>query len=248
MASIAVTGKSGTGKSTSYIPNEELGIKGLHPKETLIINVSKKPLPGRKTDKFYPIFDKIEGKNKQEKIDNIVLQIKNKKRQLRVDHPGRIISIMDAIDCCCPEIKNIVIDDSQYIQGFMVMNRITEQGWSKFNDVALAGFGPVDAARNLKRSDLLVFFLYHPETNDQGDMKIKTAGKAVDQYITLDGLFTVNLYTDVEFDPSEKKPVYKFRTQTLGSDSCKSPYGMFDDLYIPNDLGLVREKYIEYYN
>ena len=42
MASIAVVGKSGTGKSTSYGQFPELGIKGLNPKETVVINVRGK--------------------------------------------------------------------------------------------------------------------------------------------------------------------------------------------------------------
>ena len=77
-------------------------------------------------------------------------------------------------------------------------------------------------------------------------MKIKTAGKAVDQYILLDGLFTVNLYTEIEIE--KNRPKYHFRTNTLGNDSCKSPHGMFDDFLIPNDLGLVRDKFLEYYS
>lgn len=246
MSAIAITGKSGSGKSTSFLPNEELSIKGLHPKETVLINVSKKDPPGRKANKFYPIFDPIEGASRSEKVQNIVDQIKKKKRQLRTDNPARIITFLKTIDKYCPEIKNIIVDDAQYIQGLMVMGRIQEAGWQKFNDVAEAGFGPIDTARNLERRDLLVFFLYHPEENEKtGDIKIKTAGKAVDQYITIDGLFTTNLYTEVSVE--KNKPVYRFRTNTFGTDSCKSPYGMFEDLYIPNDLGYVRDKYMEYY-
>ena len=247
MSAIAIVGKSGSGKSTSYLPNEELSIKGLHPKETVIINVSKKDLPGKRADKLYPIFDQVEGKTREERKENIAYQITKKhKRQMRTDHAGRIITILETVDELCPDIKNIIIDDSQYIQGLMVMTRIQEAGWQKFNDVAEAGFGPVDAARNIKRKDLIVFFMYHPEESEKtGDVKIKTAGKAVDQYITLDGLFTVNLYTEVEV--TNNKPSYHFRTNTMGNDSCKSPYGMFDDLSIPNDLGYVRDKFLEYY-
>ena len=45
MASIAIVGKSGTGKSTSLGQFPELGLKGLPPKETVIINVGGKDLP-----------------------------------------------------------------------------------------------------------------------------------------------------------------------------------------------------------
>jgi len=246
MSAIAITGKSGSGKSTSFLENAELGIKGLHPRETVLINVSKKDPPGKGANKLFPIFDDLQGSTTQERRDNFVAQIKRKKRQYRTDSPARIVSILKWIDQFCPEIKNIIIDDAQYIQGLMVMGRIQEAGWQKFNDVAEAGFGPVKTALDLTRKDLIVFFLYHPEENEKtGDIKIKTAGKAVDQYITIDGLFTTNLYTTVEI--VNKRPVYQFRTNTLGDDTCKSPYGMFSDFLIPNDLGLVRDKFINYY-
>ena len=53
MSSIAIVGKSGTGKSTSYGQFPELGIKGLDPKETVIINVAGKDLPFRGWKKLY---------------------------------------------------------------------------------------------------------------------------------------------------------------------------------------------------
>jgi hypothetical protein len=37
-------------------------------------------------------------------------------------------------------------------------------------------------------------------------------------------------------------------TNTDGSNTAKSPVGMFDDLLIPNDLGYVKDKMEEYYN
>lgn len=246
MSAIAVTGESGSGKSTAILPNEALGIKGLHPRETVIINVSKKDLPMKNANKWYPPFREFPSGTRQVKIDHIISEIKANRRQILTDHPARVMTVLEALDCCCPNIKNVVIDDGQYLQGLLVMERIQETGWQKFNDVAEAGFGPLQKARNLKRKDLLVFFLYHPDESEKtGKVKIKTAGRAIDQYITIDGLFTVNLYTDIEV--SGKRPVYKFRTNTLGNDSCKSPYGMFEDFYIPNDLGLVRDKYLEYY-
>ena len=246
MSAIAITGPSGTGKSTSYLPNEAIEIKGLHPRETVVINVSKKDLPMKKANKWFPLFDGFPKGTRQDKIDFIVNQIENKRRQILTDNASRIMTILDALDCCCPQIKNVVIDDSQYLQGLMMMGRIQEAGWQKFNDIAEAGFGPIQKARNLTRKDLLVFFLYHSTENEKtGQTQIKTVGKAVDTYITFDGLFTVNLYTHVEMENG--KPIYQFRTQTKGNDTCKSPNQMFDSLYIPNDLGLVRDKYLEYY-
>ena len=52
MSSIAIVGKSGTGKSTSYGQFPDLGILGLNPKETVIINVAGKDLPFRGWEKY----------------------------------------------------------------------------------------------------------------------------------------------------------------------------------------------------
>ena len=48
MSAIAIVGPSGEGKSTSYGQVPELGIKGLNPKETVVINVAGKDLPFRR--------------------------------------------------------------------------------------------------------------------------------------------------------------------------------------------------------
>jgi|TARA_R100000655_G_C2992164_1_gene193279 energy-coupling factor transporter ATP-binding protein EcfA2 len=58
--------------------------------------------------------------------------------------------------------------------------------------------------------------------------------------------FVVCLYTDNYY--KDQSASYRFRTQSLGKDSAKSPMGMFEELYIDNDLKQVIEKCKEYYN
>jgi len=58
--------------------------------------------------------------------------------------------------------------------------------------------------------------------------------------------FVLCLYTDNH--NSEEGMKYRFRTQSQGSDSAKSPMGMFDELHINNDLKHVIDKCEEYYN
>lgn len=41
---------------------------------------------------------------------------------------------------------------------------------------------------------------------------------------------------------------YLFATQTDGTDTCKSPIGLFDSMYISNDLKLVDEALRTYYH
>ncbi len=74
---------------------------------------------------------------------------------------------------------------------------------------------------------------------------MKTVGKMVDDYLTLEGLFTVVLYTTVI--KTQDKISYHFVTNNDGKYPSKSPIGMFKDLYIPNDLGYVISS-INHYN
>jgi hypothetical protein len=227
MPSIAVVGKSGTGKSTSYGNFPELGIKGLNTKETVIINVTGKYLPFKGWKKLYS--GKLtEGGNYLETSDASVIQ-----------------QAISYVSLSRPDIKNIVIDDAQYIMAFEFMRRAKETGYNKFTDIGVNMSKVIEAARTV-RQDLKVFFLWHPEFDRDAGFKMKTVGKMVDDYLTLEGLFTIVLYSTVELDISNK-PKYKFITNNNGVFPAKSPIGMFPELEIPNDLGVVTE-IIDKYN
>ena len=75
-----------------------------------------------------------------------------------------------------------------------------------------------------------------------------------ERYVAVDGNrwkkrvekeFVIALFTDVHKGDEGVK--YRFRTNTTGRDSAKSPMGMFEDLHIPNNLGKVIEACDEYY-
>lgn len=70
--------------------------------------------------------------------------------------------------------------------------------------------------------------------------------KLIDNIITLEGMFTVVLFTDVE--KTKEGIRYSFITQNSGSNTAKTPMGMFDEYKIPNDLNLVKSKINEFYN
>lgn len=67
----------------------------------------------------------------------------------------------------------------------------------------------------------------------------------LDSVITLEGLFTYVFFTTVQRDESNKTG-YKFITNSEGSCTAKSPMGLFEDLYIDNDLSLVVNRITEY--
>lgn len=73
----------------------------------------------------------------------------------------------------------------------------------------------------------------------------KSYNKKCDTNIYLDGLFTVILECEIRKDVEAVK--YGFRTKSDGASTCKSPAGMFEEDFIPNDMGYVLEKMHEYY-
>lgn len=228
MSSVSIVGFSGSGKSSSYGENKELGIVGLDPKTTAIFNVSGKDLPFRGWQSKYK--GKLsEGGNYFESSD-----------------AKEISDAMAYVNANRPDIKSIILDDSQYIMAFEYMRRAKETGYNKFTDLGVNVSKIVEVARTSRR-DLTVYFLWHPEVDSKGEYKIKTVGAMVDQYLTLEGLFTVVLYMKKPTKGTDNKMKYEFVTNNDGEYPAKSPAGMFSQLYIPNDLALV-EKAIASYN
>jgi hypothetical protein len=218
---IGIVGATGTGKSTS--------VKHLDPKETYIINVAKKELPFKGAEKLY----NAESKNYKE-----------------VDDANEITRLLKTISDKAPHIKNIIIEDSNYIMGFNMLARATEVGFTKFTIMAKDMVELFREARRL-RDDLKVFYFTHPETiEDSGEIvgyKIKTAGKLIDNQIVLEGLLTICLYTHVE-ESKDGTATYNFVTNRFKKYPAKSPDGMFTEIKIPNNLQQVVNSIDEYYN
>lgn len=218
---IGIVGATGTGKSTS--------IKHLNNKETFIINVAKKELPFKGAEKLY----NAENKNYKEMDDAI-----------------SIIQQLVKISEGQPHIKNVIIEDSNYIMGFNIVSKATETGYMKFSVMAKDMVELFRTARKL-RNDLKIFYFSHPETIEDGSdivgYKIKTAGKLIDNQIVLEGLFTICLYTHVE-ENKDGTASYNFVTNRFKKYPAKSPDGMFADVKIPNNLQEVVNAIDEYYN
>jgi hypothetical protein len=139
----------------------------------------------------------------------------------------------------------IVIDDFQYVMANEFMRRVTDQetgngAFAKYNEIARSAWDVFTLASNLpdwKR----VYILSHTATDDNGKTKIKTIGKLLDEKIVLEGLVTIVLRTLRINDQ------YIFSTQNSGSDTTKSPLGMFADEHIENDLAAVDTAICDYY-
>lgn len=138
--------------------------------------------------------------------------------------------------------KSIAIDDCQYLMANEFMRNAKMQGYQKFTDIALNFWTLVQFVIKGLPEDVIVYFMGHTETDANGNVKLKTIGKMLDEKITIEGMFTIVLRTQV----TDGK--YTFRTQTDGMDTVKSPIGLFDQLEIDNDLKYVDGKIREYYN
>lgn len=133
-----------------------------------------------------------------------------------------------------------VIDDSQYLMSFKLIDKWTEQGYSKYTEIARDFKRLIDTVVTDTSPDTIVYFLHHTETMDDGKIKAKTCGKMIDNWLTLEGLFSI-VFMSVA---TENKHLYI--TQSDGTNTCKSPIGMLENP-MDNDLALVDKAIREYY-
>lgn len=177
-------------------------------------------------------------KENEVKVINVAskpLPFKNKLESVSVDTYEKILK----------EIKNtdkptIVVDDAQYIMANEFMRRASERGYDKFTEIAFHMWDIVNEVKELA-ADKIVYFLSHLERDSEGNEKVKTIGKLLDEKITLEGMFTIVLKTNVS------DGTYSFLTQNSGKDTVKSPIGLFDSYAIDNDLKYVDNKIRNYY-
>lgn len=128
--------------------------------------------------------------------------------------------------------KSIVIDDATYLMVNAFMRNAKVTGYQKYTDMAYDFNGLLDFCAGLPE-DTVVYFMGHSDQADDGREHFKTIGKMLDNYVTLEGKFTIVLKTVVQDGK------YFFATRNNGQDTVKSPMGMFDATLIENDLKTV---------
>ena len=221
--SILIIADSGAGKSTS--------IEKLNSDETFIINVANKPLPFKGWKKKYSNVTK----------ENVTGNMSN------ASSSQGILKAMDYVNSR-PEIKNLIIDDFQYMSAFEYFDKALEKGYDKFTQIA-AGLAAVAKKPKDLREDLMVYFLTHAEESVDMDgrrrVKAKTIGKMVDEKLTLEGLFSIVLFGKVK-KSKDGELRYVFETKNSGDNTCKAPLEMFEEDEISNDLELVRKSIINF--
>jgi hypothetical protein len=151
------------------------------------------------------------------------------------DDAQRIISSMQRT-----ARKAIVIDDFQYVMANEFMRRSQENGFTKFTDIGRHAWDIITAANELP-DDVRVDILSHTNTDDAGNTRLKTIGKMLDEKIVLEGMVTIVFNTQVQ------DAKYRFSTKNSGSNTVKTPMGLFDEESIDNDLAAVDEAIKTYY-
>lgn len=213
---IMIIAKSGRGKTTAIAPPNSLA---MDPTNTHIITPVGKALPFMGARKFY--------ENEGITVSADSNTIRRKMNECNKN----------------PSIKNIIIDDAQYIMATEFMDKAMVKGYDKWSIMA-RNFWEILILSTKLRPDMKVFLLTHEEATDY-ERKMKTLGKLLDDKITPEGLSTIVLYGEV--GGSKDVRTYFFTTQSDGHTNAKSPAGMFPK-EIPNSLRLIAERIDEYYD
>lgn len=163
------------------------------------------------------------------------LPFKSKLTTYDTDNYAKISSALGKI-----ERKSIVIDDATYLMVNEFMRTAKVTGYQKYTDMAF-NFNSLVAQASQLANDKIVYFLGHSDLKDDGTEHFKTVGKMLDNYVTIEGKFTIVLKTVVQDGK------YYFSTHNSGQDTVKSPLGMFENNYVDNDLKAVDTIIREYY-
>ena len=140
-----------------------------------------------------------------------------------------------------PNRLSYVIDDAQYLMAFESFDKVNITGYTKFSEMAKNYEEMLRTIQEDTSPDTIVYVMQHIETDENGKVKAKTLGKMLDQQLTIEGLFSIVLLAKAD------ERWHYFVTQSDGTNPCKSPMGMFDEVEIDNDLKMVDDTIREYY-
>ena len=137
--------------------------------------------------------------------------------------------------------KTIVIDDANYLITNEFMNKSSVKGFDKYNEMGNNFFNLINGIKNIEGGKT-VYLIMHEDTDENGNIKPKTIGKLLDDKVNIQGMFTVCIRS--MFDNSN----YIFRLKTNGQDCVKTPFGMFENDTMENDLKQFDKVVREYYD
>lgn len=218
---IAVVGASGSGKSTSLrnLPKD---------KTTKILNVECKILPFREALQF----------GKQDVWLNSSADLEAQIQQLDNDKETSIV---------------VIESGTAYSDKLLTMCKNTMKGWDIWNLYAEKMIQQIDRCKRLENKWIIWLFiddlveLMAPNGSKSFTRRIAVNGQALEKK-SIDKEFTLVFFTEVKQNPDKTKPAsFHFITNNDGTNTAKSPIGMFDSLLIDNDVNAVIQRAEKYY-
>ena len=166
------------------------------------------------------------------------------KFDLTMNEIGFTSVVINALKKIPEGVKTVVIDDAGYLMSHFFMAKHRDmKGNSQFDMYNQIADDMCELIKTIKQlpKDMIVYLMFHEDTNDYGETKLFTIGKLLDQKANLVGMVTICLRC-MSCDGK-----HFFRTVTDGNDVTKCPEGMFEENEIPNDLKNVDVAIREYY-
>lgn len=159
--------------------------------------------------------------------------------ELNVANTGSYTTIKELLQKS--QSKAIIIDDATYLIVNEYMSKANERGFDKYTNMAKNFWDLMNFCINEVAEDKVIYFMGHSEKGEDGREHFKTVGKMLDNTVVPEGYCTVVLKTFVEDGH------YYFTTHNNGYDTVKTPFGMFDEDKIENDLKAVDSRIRDYF-
>ena len=211
---VIIMGDSGTGKTTS--------IRTFNEGEVEVINVMGKIMPF-----FTPKVHQVNVPQIAASHNN-ALKVDIVRSWLTKHHEHKAVVVDDAGYLITECFMRWTVGDEKMSDQFGVYKEIANRMWLLFQRVIEDG-----------DTDRIVYFVFHQETDNYGNVDLLTVGKLLNEKIKIRGLVTMTLQSAKEGDR------YVFHTNN--GNPAKSPMGLFDEEVIDNDLKMVDSRVREAY-
>ena len=200
---------------------KSFSLRNLPQKFTLILNHERKTLPFKKSGDF-----------KQERPTNVKETFK----------------LLDSA-VNNKNIRIVVIESlSAFLDMLLAEARVLKTGWDVFTYYNEKIYYFFERIRKLNDADKHTIVISHDDININdlsGETTVTAKVKGQEWKGAVEKEFDIVLHAEMNLDENGKAQ-YHFRTQTNGTVPAKSPYEMFEDILIDNDLAFVFKKIKEY--
>jgi hypothetical protein len=235
---------TGFGKTTSGSGNEKVGIVGLNSLDTYWITATNKEFSGRGSMKKWPTIPNFN-------FGTTAIQLKDHRRIFTNDPAlaAHAINLLGTIK----GIHNIVLDDTNYYMQDMYMDKALSTGWDAPKKIGFEFNKIMKEMNRLPQGKNFICMAHYEEYKKlDGTLgaRMKTTGNMVNEYITPEGKFEIVLFGRSVREEGEAGAITirkQFVTKDDGLYTSAKDQGIFDETYIPNDLGYVISEVDKYY-